>query len=68
MPMTKKEAVAEFKAGVIPYIREAYEQDGRMDRVARREAWNNFTDVLCKDGNITAHQYDTWEHPRICGG
>jgi hypothetical protein len=66
--MTKAEAVAEFKECVMPYVREQYEQDGRMDRVARREAWNDFTDMLCKDRQITSRQYDTWTHPRICGG
>ena len=65
--MTKAQAVAEFKEYVMPAVRKAYEQDGRMDRVARREEWNNFTDGLCKDRSITMHQYETWTHPAICG-
>ena len=68
LAMTKRQAVAQFKEYVMPGIREAYEQDGRMDRVARREAWNNYTDMLCKDREISPRQYDTWTHPAICGG
>lgn len=64
--MTKKQAVTEFKETVLPAIREAYEQDGRRDVVARSEAWNNYTDMLCKDRLITTHQYNTWSHPACC--
>ena len=66
--MTKREAEREFKEHILPFVRESYEQDGRADWVARREAWNNWTDSLCKDGQITSHQYNTWLHPRCCGG
>lgn len=63
--MTKKEAVEEFKAHAMPWIQEQYEQDGRPDWPARREAWNNFTDMLQKEGRITMRQYETWTHPSI---
>ena len=33
------------------------------DWPARSEAWNNYTDMLCKDGQITSKQYETWAHP-----
>jgi hypothetical protein len=33
------------------------------DTVWKREAWNNFTDYLCKDGQITPQQYDSWSNP-----
>lgn len=65
--MRKEEAVRYFKLYVLPCVKDAYEQDGRRDAVARREAWNNFTDALCKDGTITPYQYDTWAQPRVCG-
>lgn len=65
--MSKADAVADFKENVMPGVREAYEKDGRPDFIARSEAWNNFTDALCKDGLITMHQYETWTHPAICG-
>lgn len=67
MKMTKAQVVAEFKEFVLPQVKVMYEQDGRMDRCARREAWNDYTDMLCKDRLITPHQYDTWVHPRCCG-
>lgn len=34
-----------------------------LDTIARAEAWNNFTDELCKSRRISAKQYDTWTHP-----
>lgn len=33
------------------------------DIVWKREAWNNFTDYLCKDGQISSQQYDNWTNP-----
>jgi len=65
--MTKAEAVRDFKDYVMPAIREAYEADGVPDYVARSEEWNNFTDALCKSGEITTKQYESWTHPAICG-
>jgi len=61
--MTKKEAFAEWKEYVLPWIQSAYEKDGRVDICARAEAWNNFTDGLCKDRRITLRQYETWTNP-----
>lgn len=54
--MTKKEALALFISEVAPTI-------PRGDDVWRREAWNNFTDSLCKDRLISSHQYNTWSNP-----
>ena len=51
--MTKSEALKLFREYDIP----------SRDKVALREAWNNFTDFLCKDRQITAKQYDTWSNP-----
>jgi len=31
-----------------------------IDHVAQTEAWNNFTDALCKAGKITVKQYEIW--------
>lgn len=64
--MTKVEAAEMFKENVLPGIKKASEQDGVRDMPARREAWNNFTDSLCKDGKITLQQYESWTHPRVC--
>lgn len=63
MSMTKKQALEIFKEEILPVIKENYEQDGIADKIARREAWNNFTDSLCKDGQITLKQYETWDNP-----
>jgi hypothetical protein len=35
----------------------------KRDKPALREEWNNFTDRLCKDGQITPRQYDRWQNP-----
>ena len=64
--MTKKEVEEQFKEFILPAIKKQYEQDGERDMVARREAWNNYTDSLCKDGEITLSQYENWTHPRVC--
>lgn len=59
--MTKKEAEQEFRRLYPP---ETFKHPGGWtDQVARREAWNNYTDALCKEGRITEHQYNTWVHP-----
>lgn len=58
--MTKEEAVREFKETVLPYVIEQY---GPNDRPAIREAWNDWTDMLARDGRITMKQYETWVGP-----
>jgi len=54
MKLTKKQALQMFL--------EFYEAP-RGDVFWKREAWNNFTDSLCKDRQISSHQYDTWTNP-----
>jgi len=44
-----------------------YEADGVPDWPARREAWNNWTDSLCKDYEISDWQYANWSQPSVCG-
>ena len=65
--MTKKQAFAEFKAMYPP---DAFTHPTVTDRVSRRidkikrnEAWGNFVDALCKTGQITMKQYETWTNP-----
>ncbi len=60
-----EDAVTMFKETELPYIRET-ERRGHIDEVMRREAWNNFTDYLCKDELISDWQYENWEHPECC--
>jgi len=55
--MTKAQALKDFK--------EQIKNDSRMkdDRIMKAEAWNDYTDMLCKDGIITQKQYDNWVNP-----
>jgi hypothetical protein len=57
--LTKKQALSTFKeelnAGPFPDI--------RNDKVAMAEAWNIYTDSLCKDNRITLKQYESWTNP-----
>lgn len=57
--MTKKQAAQEFRA----IFSNDYWLSFQTDKPGLREAWSNFTDSLCKDGRITARQYDTWTSP-----
>jgi hypothetical protein len=65
--MTWKEACNEWDEEILPIIQEAYESDGIPDWPARREGWNNWTDSLCKDGQISDWQYANWSQPESCG-
>ena len=64
--MTKAQAEREFCSEQIPWIRRNVEADfaGSPDWPWRRQAWNDWTDALQKDGRITAKQYDSWGPPR----
>jgi len=56
-----------FTNEILPMVREHYEKDGQPDWPARGEAWCNWTDSLCKDGEISDWQYENWSHPP-CNG
>ena len=51
-----------FITEILPMIQDQYEQDGIPDIPARCEAWNNWTDSLCKDEQISDWQYMNWSH------
>lgn len=57
----------EAKEAFIEYAGPEFIRDCKRspDLPALREVWNNFTDMLCKDGRITQRQYDTWLNPFI---
>ena len=65
--MLHSEASKFFEYEILPTVRFAYERDGIPDWPARREAWNDWTDSLCKDGIISEWQYNNWSHPP-CNG
>ena len=54
--MTKRQAIAEFRDMYKPSV-------PKNDRSALNEAWNNYTDMLCKTHMINLKQYDTWTNP-----
>ena len=58
--MTKAEAKAEFDELNPPAV---FKPRGYIDKPMRAEAWNNFTDALCKARRITMKQYESWSHP-----
>ena len=68
--MLWQEAVREFEAYILPSVRHAEKRnnDGKswVDGPMRREAWNNFTDALCKEGKISDWQYENWSQPASC--
>lgn len=60
--MTDREVSAMWESECLPYVVKQYELDGQPDYVARRESFNDYTDMLCKDGVITDEQYDNMEY------
>jgi len=46
---------ARYEEEILPLIVEVYEQDGIIDRPARNEAYANFVDSLCQDGEISEY-------------
>ncbi len=66
--MTRDEAVSYFENQIMPDILmiEA-QQTGSPDWPRRSEAWNNWTDSLCKNRQISDWQYMNWSHPPSTG-
>ena len=64
--MNKQQAVEHFEEYNMASVKRLYERDGIPDYPARSEEWNNYTDFLCKEGEITSEQYDDWTHPDCC--
>lgn len=56
--MTKDAIVKRFKS-----LWRSVDDEVKHDKVAKQQAWSDFTDALCKDGQITEHQYNTWSNP-----
>jgi len=65
--MKHADAVHHFEEEMMPGIR-AIEatQSGNPDMPRRCEAWNNWTDSLCKARQISDWQYENWSHPPSC--
>ena len=60
---TRDEAIAEFENFILPVIKRQYESDGVPDYTARSTAWNDYTDGLREDAEISDWQYANWDHP-----
>lgn len=61
--MTFQEAYNSWEEGVKPAVIDQY---GEGDAVALSESWNDYTDMLCKDGRLTDLQYHycpSWDAP-----
>ena len=58
--MNFEQAKADFEEHYKPHLVAEYGPD---DTVAFSEGWNNYTDSLCENGQITQHAYDTWGNP-----
>jgi hypothetical protein len=54
---SEEELSERFDSEVLPDVIEAYGED---DEPAISEAFNNWTDMLCKDGEIHPEQYDKY--------
>jgi len=52
--MTKSEALDLFLI---------FDRAPRGDKAWRRKEWGIFTDLMCKDGQISQKQYDNWTNP-----
>lgn len=60
--ITKKQFESHFKKEYLPAIKEIYEEDGRIDYPARREAWNNLIDMLVENRELPGKAID-WTCP-----
>ncbi len=61
--MNKNQVVAMWREHVKPVVIARY---GSNDVYAMRESWNDMTDSLVKDGQITWQQCDNWTPPVEC--
>ena len=69
--ITWKEACQVFEESIIPELveQETKYQGGEwqhVDRPLRSETWNNWTDMLCKNEQISDWQYENWCQPDCC--
>jgi len=69
---TRDEAIEEFERDILPACieQETEWQGGEwkwVDECHRSETWNNWTDSLCKNNEISDWQYANWSHPPSCG-
>ena len=61
MKTTKQQALSQFRYNWKVFTMS--KPQWKNDVVAKRTAWNDFTDELCKEGYITDNQYNNWSNP-----
>ena len=61
MKMTKKQAVQQFRESWADFV--ANDSSWRGDSIAKRCAFNDYVDMLNKDGLVTDHQAYNWSNP-----
>ena len=67
--ITREQAIATFMECYVPVItKDEQRYNCHPDLPMRRETWNNYTDSLCKDGEISDWQYENWSQPDYCDG
>lgn len=58
--MTRNDAISEFREH---HLQGVVKQFGMNDVPALRQAWNDYTDGLHRDGRITDYQVNHWNNP-----
>ena len=66
MITTREKAIQIFIDHEIPDIQNKYEQDAETDYIARSEAWHNWIDWMCENGEINYNQAKDWDLPDCC--
>jgi len=67
--LTREQAIAQFMEYIVPGVLRLEKRYNRHpDLPLRREEWNNYTDALCKNGEISDWQYENWSQPDFCDG
>ena len=61
MRHTKAQVLDQFRYNWKVFVKQ--NPSWRGDTIAKREAWNNFVDVLSREGDITQSQRDNWTNP-----
>lgn len=56
--MTKVQAVANFKETHADFMKK-----NKKDKIAIKTAWNDYTDSLMKNGDISENQNSNWSQP-----
>ena len=59
--MTKIDAVKLFKEIYSNELNSLF----KTDKPGKREAWINFVDMLCRDGDISERQAASWDQPKF---